>query len=403
MVDIATQQLQPEVAAATDGENVLRMLDNPAKASEQMADLYRQLRNDPVAFRKELQGAQALSARDGNPANDLEIVYDGNGAVSDVAIKRNWGRDRNIFDRTSVDQYLKVEEFQKVNPERARQLVEPLLVNDGDGLSALLTAIDGAEGKADGTITRAKLEAFLLKEPKPGDDSANLYNQQNRDVVRQVLTDWDGDEFKHIRGLENTNAGTIWTPNYVQSESLSLSRLSQIFGKQGEDLFQSFSRKAGASVSDEELEREIVAEKTPAQKVADFYAEKHEPQEIANFERAMVDKAREGALYLAQHPEFMAKLTKEVPLVPGSSHTITYFDRDKIDSYTSESLPEMAVIEGLKASDVYLAQYGKRHSYDPLAATSIGSRPVDELVKMAYYFTDSRIKSMDDLRNFSTQ
>lgn len=58
----------------------------------------------------------------------------------------------------------------------------------------------------------------------------------------------------------------------------------------------------------------------------------------------------------------------------------------------------MVVVNGLKASDVYLVQYGKQHFGDPLAPNKLDSLPVDQLVKMVFYFEDTTIKTMADVR-----
>lgn len=393
MVDSPQDKPKPANAPELKAEAVLPELDKPGKASEHLVAIYSELRNDPQAFRTEMQKLQDLSAKDGKADNDLKIVYDDAGAVSKVEIEKDFRRNTNIFDRKSADGYLDVVDRQKIAPEQARSLVEPLLSHE-EGKNSLFQAIDAVQGKADGSISREKLEAFLLKEPKDGDDN-NLYSEANRGTVKQILSQWDSDQFKHLRGLENANYGTIWQPDYQQSEKLGMGRLEQVFGQNSEQLQKSFTKD---NAVDAQIEADYAEEKTPAQKVADFYNENHTPQEVAQFEAQMLDSARNGARYLAEHPQLMAQLTKEVPLVQGSNNTLTYFDMDKINNYKSDLPAEMVLLAGLKASDVYLAQYGKQHSYDRLAPTGLASRPVNELVKMVFYYSDPSIQSMDDLR-----
>ena len=43
-------------------------------------------------------------------------------------------------------------------------------------------------------------------------------------------------------------------------------------------------------------------------------------------------------------------------------------------------------------------QYGKQHFGAPLAPNKLDSLPVDQLVKMVFYFEDTTIKTMADVR-----
>ncbi len=386
--------------------DIYNSLDQPNQAGEAVAALYRELRNDPAAFLKDLKEAQAHSLHDNNRLNDLKIVYGPGGTVSSVEIEGTL-KNRKIFDRESTDKYLAVEDFQRVDPAKAGVTIEPLLKNDGDKEHSLFHAIDTAEGTSgDGSLTRRKVESFILacdtREGAGGkapDDNKVVYTAQNKEAAQKLLASWGSDDLRHLRGMVNVNAGTIFTPKYAENDSLTLNRLAQVLDKPKDELF-SGQPEVKAAQLDQAIQnnQEEAQEKSPDEKLADFFKEPHTLKERAALDAEMFEKSRAGAEYLVKHPEVMAQLTKEVPLVQGSNYTSTYFDMSKINSFLPDSVEEIAITAGLKASNVYLQQYGKEHSYDPTAPRGLDSLPVDSLVKMLYYFKDPSIKSTADLR-----